>query len=137
MTGEFCLGEEFSGAPRFVHGGLVSALLDEAMAWAMIAIGGRMAVTREMTTSFERPVKVGHRYKVQASLEPTDAAAEGHDDADRGLRAYAHITDDRGRRCAEARGRFIALDAHTARDAIGGELRGAERDFLAGGQHQR
>jgi acyl-coenzyme A thioesterase PaaI-like protein len=40
---DFELGRDFSGAPSLVHGGLLLAVLDEAMAWACIAsdTGGR------------------------------------------------------------------------------------------------
>ncbi len=45
VTSEFTLGPSYSGAPRFVHGGLVLTILDEAMAWAAISIAGRFAVS--------------------------------------------------------------------------------------------
>src|SRR5262249_52972511 len=59
VVADFVLDERFSGAPRFVHGGVVLAVLDEAMAWATIALVRRFAVTVETTTRFERPVKIG------------------------------------------------------------------------------
>lgn len=49
---EFTLDDRFSGAPRFLHGGVLLAVLDEAMAWATIAIAGKFAVTEESTTRF-------------------------------------------------------------------------------------
>ena len=59
VTAEFTLGPEFSGVPRYVHGGVVLAILDEAMAWAAIAVAGRFAVVHQTATTFDRPVKVG------------------------------------------------------------------------------
>jgi acyl-coenzyme A thioesterase PaaI-like protein len=70
---EFELGNEFSGAPTVVHGGVTLAVLDEAMAWACIAIGKRWAVTSETTTRFHRAVHVDKRYRVEAEVT-------GHDD---------------------------------------------------------
>ncbi|MHB8671544.1 MAG: PaaI family thioesterase [Acidimicrobiales bacterium] len=135
VTAEFCLGEEFSGAPRFVHGGLVSALLDEAMAWAAIAVGGRFAVTAEMTTTFERPVKVGHTYSVEATIDTTDES-EGDGDRVGQLSARARITDAAGRCCAQARGCFVALNADTIQAATGRDPGEREAGLLDGGVHQ-
>lgn len=68
VLAEFTLGEAFSGAPAFVHGGVSLAILDEAMAWAGIALGGKWAVTSGFEAAFERPVRVGERYRVTARL---------------------------------------------------------------------
>ena len=68
MVATFSLGDRFSGAPSYVHGGVTLAVLDEAMAWAAIAIGGKFAVTAETTTRFLRPVLVGKTYRVEARL---------------------------------------------------------------------
>lgn len=107
---EFELGREFSGAPNYVHGGIVLALLDEAMAWATIAVGERFAVTQTTTTTFTRPVKVGRSYRVQGFVDARD---------DVGLDTRAHVLDGRDHRCAEATARFVTLSAAGARSAIG------------------
>ena len=68
VVATFTLGNQFSGAPSYVHGGVTLAVLDEAMAWAAIAIGGKFAVTTETTTRFHRPVLVDKTYSVEARL---------------------------------------------------------------------
>ncbi len=62
----FTLDDRFSGAPTYVHGGVVLSVLDEAMSWATIAIGGVFAVTSETSTRFLRPVRVGRDHAVEA-----------------------------------------------------------------------
>ncbi len=47
--------ERFLGWEKFIHGGVVSMLLDEAMAYAAMA-SGRYCVTAEMKVRFKRPV---------------------------------------------------------------------------------
>lgn len=47
--------ERFLGWENFIHGGVVSMLLDEAMAYAAMATG-RYCVTAEMKVRFKRPV---------------------------------------------------------------------------------
>src|SRR5687768_3028436 len=66
VEAEFTLDDRFSGAPTLVHGGLSLAILDEAQAWATIAIGHRFAFTVETTSRFLASVRLGHTYRVEA-----------------------------------------------------------------------
>lgn len=121
VRARFRLDDRFSGAPSYVHGGLTMALLDEAMAWAVIAIGGRFGVTSETTVRFVHPVRVGRHYRVEAKLE------------DRGedrIAAAAVVVDDRDRPCAEARATFTVLSAAQATDAVGTELTGPDAAYV-------
>ena len=110
VVADFTLDDAFSGAPKFVHGGIVLAILDEAMAWATIAVGGKFAVTKETTATFDHPVYVGRSYRVEAFVGETTEAA---------MATRAHVLDHKARRCAEARATFVVLSAATAREAIG------------------
>ena len=113
VTSEFTLGPGHSGAPRFVHGGLVLTILDEAMAWAAIGIAGRFAVTRTSKASFRRPVMVDETHRVEAVVESHDETS---------VNARARVLNAAGKRCAEASARLVVLSAATARDAIGVDL---------------
>ncbi len=66
VVADFNLGNEFSGAPSYVHGGVSLSILDEAQAWATIAVGGKFAVTSTTSTTFDLPVLVGRDYRVSA-----------------------------------------------------------------------
>ena len=110
VAAEFTLDNAFSGAPKFVHGGVVLAILDEAMAWATIAVGGKFAVTKETSATFDHPVYVGRSYRVEAFVGATTDAT---------MATRAEVLDDKHRRCAEAHATFVVLSAATARDAIG------------------
>lgn len=99
----FELGDAYSGAPSYVHGGLVLAVLDEAMAWAAIAVGGCWAMTGEITTRFENPILVGAGYEVTArlsALPDRDAST---------LSTSAEIHDGEGQVCAVASATFVIL----------------------------
>ncbi len=113
VTSEFTLGAAYSGAPRFVHGGLVLTILDEAMAWAAISIAGRFAVSRTSRASFRRPVLVDVAHRVEAVVESHDEAS---------VSARARVFNAEGKRCAEASARLVVLSADTALAAIGVEL---------------
>ncbi len=113
VTADFELDDRFSGAPSFVHGGLQLAILDEAMAWAAIAIAHRWAMTGETTTRFDHPVRLGRSYTVTARV--TDPPADGSSS----LGAAAVITDHRDRTCASATATFVVLGEALAAEAVG------------------
>jgi len=117
---EFTLGPEYSGAPNYVHGGIVGAILDEAMAWASIASAGRFAVMRETTTTFEHGVRVGVAHTVEAEVVTAGTIR---------LEASALLVNKDGKRCARARARMVILSEEAAREAIG-TVEGASTAFL-------
>ena len=76
------LGSSHSGAPSYVHGGVQLALLDEAMAWAAIAVAERFAVTASFSSTFHHPIKIDRRYRLEAAIDAvtaTDTVGVGAD----------------------------------------------------------
>jgi acyl-coenzyme A thioesterase PaaI-like protein len=123
VTASFTLDDRFSGAPTYVHGGVVLAILDEAMAWATIALAGCFAVTKETATRFKAPVMVGQGYEVRARII-------GDDGTELGCRA--EVIDGDGESCAEASATFVALGPAQAVEAAGGEMPEGARAFVRG-----
>ena len=117
---EFTLGPEYSGAPKYVHGGVVQAVLDEAMAWAAIAAAGRFAVMRETTTTFEHGVLVGELHRVEAEVDTAGTIR---------MEASAKVLNEAGKRCARARARMVILSPDSAKGAIGA-VEGEATKFL-------
>lgn len=68
VSASFTLGQQHSGAPALVHGGLSLALLDEAQAWAVIAVTKKWGLTRSTEASFDGAVFVDHPYRVEATI---------------------------------------------------------------------
>jgi uncharacterized protein (TIGR00369 family) len=120
VIAEFTLGVEHSGAPHYIHGGVLLAILDEAMAWAAIAIGGRFAVVQSTATTFDRPVRIDEPHHVEASI---------HERSDTAVTARASVSDAGGRRCARARARLVVLSTAVAGAAIG-PVTGADIRYL-------
>ena len=120
VTADFRLGSGHAGAPHYVHGGVLLAILDEAMAWAAIALAERFAVVQSTATTFDRPVRVDEDHVVQASV---------HDRTDTAVTARAYIRDAGGRRCAEARARLVVMSTAVAGAAIG-PVTGADIRYL-------
>jgi uncharacterized protein (TIGR00369 family) len=118
---EYSLGEEFSGAPTYVHGGVTLAILDEAMAWAAIALGEKFAVTRQTSATLDHPVRVGRIYRVEARLT---------EQGDERFRAEATVLDAQGRSCARADATLVVLSAARAVDALGTEATGDDARYV-------
>ncbi|MEP7203065.1 MAG: hotdog domain-containing protein [Ilumatobacteraceae bacterium] len=102
------LGDAHSGAPSYVHGGVQLALLDEAMAWAAIAIAGRFAATASFSSEFHHPLKIDRTYRLEASIDGRTAAT---------LSSAARIVDDQGRVRTSAAATLVVLSAAQAIDA--------------------
>jgi acyl-coenzyme A thioesterase PaaI-like protein len=118
---EFELPAEFSGAPTLVHGGATLALIDEAMSWATIAIGGKFAFTKETSARFDWPVRLDRPYRLEARISDAD---ERHFDVE------AVVLDAKGRACVAATAAMSILDLGQATDVIGTTPTGDDADYV-------
>jgi uncharacterized protein (TIGR00369 family) len=107
---ETVVDQEFEGYPGRVHGGVISALLDETIGWACSAATHRLFLTAELTVRFKRPVPGGEPIVVTGRLvERTGRIAVGR----------GRIEDGSGRLLAMARGRFVLLGEDEHRQTVG------------------
>lgn len=67
VTADFMPRPQDEGFFGVVHGGIVTTLLDEAMAWAAFATG-TWAVTAKLDVRFRQPVHVGVAVRVSARV---------------------------------------------------------------------
>jgi len=118
---EFTFTEEMSGAPTLVHGGATLAVIDEAMSWATIAIGGKFAFTKDTTAHFEWPVRLGRPYRVEARITAADQ---------RRFETEAVVLDAKGRACVRATAGMSILDLDQASDAIGTTPTGDDAGYV-------
>lgn len=88
--------------------GVQLALLDEAMAWAAIAITERFAVTGSFTSTFHHPLRVDKQYRLEAAIDQRTEST---------LRASARIIDDQDRPWTSASATLVVLSAAQATDA--------------------
>jgi acyl-coenzyme A thioesterase PaaI-like protein len=124
ITADFTLTEAFSGAPAFVHGGVLMAVCDEAMCWATIAIAGTWAMTASNGHRFLRPVRLGRPYRVVARITGQDAD---------GIHTAATITSaTSGKTAVEADAVFSPLGPAQASGAIGTEVAPEHRGYVTG-----
>ena len=121
VRAELNLDDRFSGAPTYVHGGVVLAVMDEAMAWATIALAGKFAVTTETSARFVHPVRIGRAYLVEARVD---------EPGEERMACSARVLDTEERPCAEATATFWVLSAAAAVDVIGKEITGDDTRYL-------
>ncbi len=86
-----------AGFPGIFHGGMVAALLDEAM-WYALESQGFLGVTGELTVRYRRPVPLEEELTVRGRV----ASRRG-----RMAQAAAQLSDLQGRVLAEAEGKFV------------------------------
>lgn len=91
-----------TGYEDIVHGGVISALLDELLGWPIALQTGRMFFTVELTVRFLKPVHTGHTYLATA-LPGTEQG--------RYWLGEGHIRDEQGTIYAKACGKYFPLSA--------------------------
>jgi acyl-coenzyme A thioesterase PaaI-like protein len=124
VVADLSFDDAHSGAPSWVHGGAVLAVLDEAMAWASIALRHRWAVTKESQAWFDRPVLVGRPYAVAARIVGGDP--------DGMLEVSSEVVSaESAKVCVRARATLSVVTAVQA-PGLGIDL-GADHGFVAGG----
>ena len=116
VVAEFIPSADHSGAPNYAHGGVSMAVLDDAMAWAIIAIKDRFGLTRKAEVEFFRPLLVGRAYEVQAWVESFES---------RSLVACAELRSSDGQLCVAAKAIYTVLTLEEAEQAIGAGARTA------------
>ncbi len=97
QVARFCLPEVYQGYEGVVHGGIVATMLDEAMAWAVLAAGA-VAVTGRLEVNYARPVQVNAEYTLRGRVEETKK---------RLFRCRAEISDADGNLCASATSTYV------------------------------
>ncbi|HEY8486443.1 MAG TPA: PaaI family thioesterase [Limnochordales bacterium] len=99
--------QAFAGFPGMLHGGIVAALLDEAMWYAAYA-AGVATLTGSLEVRFVRPAPPGGALLVTGSVqEPREGEPPGSGAGlGRWVVATARMLDGDGRLVASARGRF-------------------------------
>jgi uncharacterized protein (TIGR00369 family) len=97
--GRFTPRESHQGFPGVAHGGIAASALDEAMGWAMYAVGA-WAMTVRMEVRYRRPLPLGEEVIITGEVTR---------DRGRRLEAEARIATPAGETIAEATGLFLRM----------------------------
>ena len=64
VVGRFCPGDEHTGYAGRLHGGILSALFDECLAWACAVKRRSYCMTGELSVRFKTPARLGETIEV-------------------------------------------------------------------------
>ena len=99
VRGAFNLAGRYQGPPTYAHGGIIAALVDEAMG-KLSRLEGVVALTAELAVEYLRPVPLGRKIVVEA--RPT------HQNG-RNYWRECTIRDAQGKLLARSKGRFVKI----------------------------
>jgi len=99
---EFVPEQKYQGWKGILHGGIISTLLDEALAHAVGGAegggGASEAVTAELIVRFKKPVRIGSKIVLSGKVEKDNGKI---------VEASSEITDETGLVLASARGKLV------------------------------
>jgi acyl-coenzyme A thioesterase PaaI-like protein len=101
--GRFRLGQEWQGAPGLAHGGIVAAILDEAMSKLNHGVA---AMTAELHIEYRKPIPLGDEIVVEAFCRSRSG---------RNRLLAGEIRNVAGEVLARGEGRFVELGAARAK----------------------
>jgi len=104
--GRFVARQSHQGYPGVAHGGIAAAAMDEAMGWAMYAVGA-WAMTARMEVKYRSPLPLDEEVFVSAQVVR---------DRGRRLEAEAEIRSLSGELLAQAAGLFLRLPDERTRE---------------------
>jgi len=104
---EVALADRFEGWEGVAHGGIVCTLLDEVMAWALVA-EDHWGVTARMSVEFRRPVAIGQPIRAEGWITATRR---------RIVETAGRVVDRAtGQELATATGTYVAADEDRKRE---------------------
>ena len=103
---QLTLDRRFEGWEGIAHGGIVCTILDEVMAWALVA-DDNWGVTARMKVAFRKPVTIGHPIRAEGWV----ARSRG-----RLSETAARIVDADGLELASAEGTYVAAGPERRRE---------------------
>jgi acyl-coenzyme A thioesterase PaaI-like protein len=99
---ELALDDRFQGWDEIAHGGIVTTILDEVMAWALVA-EGHWGLTARLSVEFKAPVRIGQAIRAEGWITRSRK---------RIVDTEARVVDATdGRLLATATGVYVAADA--------------------------
>ncbi len=94
------------GAPGVTHGGVLGAILDDAMAWAVNMLSGSFGLTRKGEIEYSRIVRPGQSYSVTAWISEI---------AKNRAATMAELRDSEDRLCCATRAEFSLISHEQAK----------------------
>ena len=69
VKSSFVAREVYQGFPGLLHGGIITALLDEVMSRVLLILENRWTMTAKMETQFRKPVHIGSQITMFGEID--------------------------------------------------------------------
>ena len=109
VVGEYIVQDHFQGYKNILHGGILSALLDEVMIKSILA-QDILTLTCEVKVRFKKPVKIGQRLFLEGKPTGVNRAVYPTRNKGKILLAEGKIKDEDGNVVATAEGKFFRAE---------------------------
>ena len=106
---KFCIYKRFQSYPGYVHGGVLSSIVDETMGYASVFKKHLLPFTVNLALTFRFPMKSGETYTCRARILKWEG---------RRYETEAAILDSKARRCLTAKGLFFVPTIKRAKEMM-------------------
>jgi len=100
---EYKADQKHNSYEGILHGGIISALLDECIGWAIAVKEEMMFVTGELTLQYILPVPINKEIIVKGYI------SENQEDNKKYRQGHGEIIDGKGRTYAKAKAKFFPI----------------------------
>ncbi len=113
VSARFKAADHLIGFKEMMHGGIISAVLDDAMDWALYNSTQKLYVTSELTVNFKKPAPVNQDLKVLATSQREPGSRVRKIEY-----AKAVLMDSDGEIIAEAKGKFFQITEERTKELL-------------------
>ncbi len=106
ITSSLKLGEKFKGWDQLIHGGIISTILDELMAWTVICVTKNIMLTKSITTNYHNKVITNAEIQAFAWIEEIKSKE---------VILKSELYDDKNILCAQATGVYAMFSIKLAK----------------------
>ncbi len=105
ICSDITLDRVYEGWQNMAHGGIISALVDEVMSWAVMYSKKIFLVTRKMKIKYVKPVLIGVPLTVRGTVVDSSQTPK--------IKAKAEIRDNKASLLVKSSAEFIELPAES------------------------
>jgi len=112
VEGEYSGQEQHVSYKGVIHGGMITALLDESMGWAVSIHNQKMCVTGALNVKFRKPITPGQKVFVKGFVDEPSLQSSKY------FSGKGEIIDEKGNVYAEAQGQFYPLPDNKMNEVV-------------------
>jgi acyl-coenzyme A thioesterase PaaI-like protein len=109
VRADFVPAKHHAGFDELVHGGLIAAVLDEAMTWSATWWQRRFCLCGEFSVRFRHPVSLGEKYRIEAQVDYSRPKL---------IEASAKLLETSGSPAVTAQGKYLPMELDRHRRAL-------------------